>query len=632
MKSPKFAAYMLLLSLLLLPLYIFMQLFSILWLSFVCLCLSGFYFYKTFRSSIYDLMHFRNIYKKACSSMSEAASTVHKIQNQVRDLFSETMKLKGISGCWVIIKGDDGVFRYSIVMGRSREKATFRDAGEYFNIKEVPDPGPIINEKPAVIGILPGHTVVDFPLFDGKVLNGFVGFSGDSKQIAKYGMENFHAISLLIKGMYKNASKIRQMELQSMRTAAQADSAGDELASTNMRLVNRVKELKSLYNLSVAVYSSSTPEDAAKTVFREISSIMGLDEGAYFELFGDRLRLRAASSSSLKKKLKEIEIPAELLSDHRIIEIDSLSYTGKTKVVFDSFNSASLISLPAKVADTIKGVFLLKSRDSDYSARDFEILEMYASRLAEFIERDETLKTVVNSNRQLEELNIVKDNFISLISHELKTPLTSIKGFTELLLGGHGGELNEKQEDFVKTIESSVEKLESSINDVIDTASVTRGNSKLNKEKVSVEELIKECVFEYSEIFENKNINCKIDLKDKFLEINVDRGKIKKAIKSLLDNAVKFTSQGGKVTVAAAGKGDFVQVAVIDSGIGISEKLKKRVFEKFFQNQNPRTRDMEGMGLGLTLARSIILGHGGEISIDSAPGGGAEVTFILPLN
>ncbi len=633
MKFPKTAFYIFLFSLASFTVYIFLRYAPLLWLSVFFLILSLAALYKHCRREITDLRYFRDIYRKSCSSISEAASTAYKIKNKIRELFAEVMKLDGISGCWVIKKADDGMFRYVVLMGHGREKTEFRNAVSYFDVENIPDPGPIISiEKTSIAGLPSGQTFIDFPLFDGKVLNGFAGFSGDRKKIIKeYGIENFEAISLSIKGMYKNAFKLRHMELQRRKTTAQADSASDELASTNIRLVNRVKELKSLYNLSVAVYAAGKPEDAAKTVFREISSVMGLDEGAYFEVFGDRLRFKVASSDILKEKLEKIEIPASLLSDNRVVEIDALSHTGKTKIIFKAFRADSLIALPAKVADTIKGVFLLRGPNRDYSSRDYEIFEMYASRLAEFIERDETLKTLVSNNRQLEELNKIKDNFIALISHELKTPLTSIRGFTEILLSGQGGKLTAKQEDFLRTIESSVQKLEVSINDIIDTASFTRGGKKLKKEKVNIGELIKESAYEYREIFENKNISCKIDIKDAVPEINIYREKIKKAFKSLLDNALKFTSQGGNVSLKAARKGDFVQVSVADSGIGISETLKKKVFEKFFQQQNPRTRNTEGMGLGLTLARSIITEHGGEINIDSSPGVGAEVYFILPL-
>ncbi|MGM0568461.1 MAG: GAF domain-containing sensor histidine kinase [Elusimicrobiota bacterium] len=567
------------------------------------------------------------VYRKAFFSITDTSVSLYKVKNQVGSIFEALNTLQGIFSCRLIMKDDDGILRCRVFRGEGK-----KDKIPDYNPSFLSPEKAFVVKEPAGKDSRSGASLY-FPLFEGRDLYGFAGFTGKNEKVfMKNGMDNFKMISFLIDWMYKNTYKVRELELQAQKVSREAESAGDKLSSTNARLIQRVKELKSLYNLSIGVYSSSDTAEAAELVFREMAHIMEIEDVVYFEFFGDRLRAAEFSSSKVEEKLGDFEMDSKALDYSRAGEL-SFSEAGKSlKRIFKSLESNSLLVVPALAADKLKGyLFCKKDEERIYSARERELLEMYASRLAEYIERDEILKKTLDDKCRLEELIKIKDNFLSLISHEFKTPLTSIKGFTQALVDQQAGELNSRQHDFLVTIEDSVRSLEDKINNIINFAGISAGKSKLKKKPENIVRIIKKCFEDYKQNFKKKNIKYIINTEGSIKPVNVDREKIEKAVKSLAGNALKFTPAGGYVRVSIYPRGDFVQVSVEDSGIGVSEKIKKKVFEKFFQHQPPKTRSFAGLGLGLSIAGIIIKKHGGEIEIDSRSEGGTEVSFILPL-
>ncbi|MEA3506996.1 MAG: ATP-binding protein, partial [Elusimicrobiota bacterium] len=173
-------------------------------------------------------------------------------------------------------------------------------------------------------------------------------------------------------------------------------------------------------------------------------------------------------------------------------------------------------------------------------------------------------------------------------------------------------------------------KLEITINSIIEVTNFKKGDVNLEKENVKWAEFVKKIVSGFKETLNSKEINCKINIHSDGKEMYVDRKQIKKVFKNILSNAVKFTGTGGTIEISSYRDGDNMKTSIKDSGIGMNENIKEKVFEGFTQAQDPLIRDNDGLGIGLTLVKYIVESHDGDIYIKSKSGQGTEVVFSLP--
>jgi CheY-like chemotaxis protein len=218
------------------------------------------------------------------------------------------------------------------------------------------------------------------------------------------------------------------------------------------------------------------------------------------------------------------------------------------------------------------------------------------------------------------------------MSHELRTPLNAIIGFSELLLddgsGSYGGPT---RSNFLDHIHGSGKHLLALINDILDLAKVESGQMDLRAEKVRVAEVVKQVLATVEPLAHAKGIETKGQA-GAAGTIVADRGKLKQMLLNLVSNAIKFTPEGGRVTVAGRRLTDTVEIAVTDTGIGIAEKDLDRIFTEFQQLDSGPDRQHEGTGLGLALTRRFAELHGGRIDVRSARDGGSTFTLVLPLD
>jgi len=245
------------------------------------------------------------------------------------------------------------------------------------------------------------------------------------------------------------------------------------------------------------------------------------------------------------------------------------------------------------------------------------------------IQRTMELQSALN---KLSELDRLKSNFISNISHELRTPLTHIKGYQELLLAGAMGQLNPEQENTINIIKNSSERLERLIEDLISFSLVAKGEITLTKAPVNIGFLVNNVVNHNLTKAKEKNISLTASIPDDLPIVKVDEQKFSWVIMQLLDNALKFTPDHGKIDVTVNRMDSGVQVAVEDSGIGISQENIGEIFEPFHQLDGKSTRRYGGTGLGLTLVRQIVEAHNSHIIVSSVIGKFTKFEFILPIS
>ncbi|MCD4821044.1 MAG: PAS domain S-box protein [Methanococcoides sp.] len=224
-----------------------------------------------------------------------------------------------------------------------------------------------------------------------------------------------------------------------------------------------------------------------------------------------------------------------------------------------------------------------------------------------------------------------KAEFIANMTHELRTPLNAVIGFSEMLMLGTFGTLNEKQTKYVNNITSSGKHLLDAINEILDLSKIEAGKMELHPEEFEVSSAIEEVNIMVASMAEKKRIAITADLADNTTVIEADKTKFKQILYNLLSNAIKFTDQGGSVTIGEKTLDDLVHISVKDSGIGISPEDQDKLFNPFFQVDSSSTREYGGTGLGLALIKKFVEMHGGEVWVESEVGKGSIFTFSIPM-
>jgi signal transduction histidine kinase len=236
--------------------------------------------------------------------------------------------------------------------------------------------------------------------------------------------------------------------------------------------------------------------------------------------------------------------------------------------------------------------------------------------------------------RQLETANRHKSEFLAHMSHELRTPLNAIIGFSDVLIEKMFGEVNDKQLEYLQDIHSSGYHLLALINDILDLSKIEAGRMDLDLARFDLGDLLESSSMLVRERAVRQGLKLSLDVAEGQGEWVADVRKIKQVLLNLLSNAVKFTPPGGSVALRArhmdGAAGRAVEIAVIDTGVGIALDQQALVFEEFRQASGDHLRKSEGTGLGLAIAKRFVELHGGTIRVESTPGKGSTFAFVLP--
>ena len=217
------------------------------------------------------------------------------------------------------------------------------------------------------------------------------------------------------------------------------------------------------------------------------------------------------------------------------------------------------------------------------------------------------------------------------MSHELRTPLNAVIGFSEVLLQRMFGELNAKQDEYLKDIYASGQHLLSLINDILDLSKIEAGRMELAPVPFHLPTALENAVTLVKERAARHGITLALDLDPRLGELVGDERKVKQVLLNLLSNAVKFTPEGGRISLKAGLTDGAVEIAVSDTGIGIAPEDQAAIFEEFRQVGTDDARKLEGTGLGLTLAKKFVELHDGRMWVESELGRGSTFTFTLPV-
>ncbi|MDX1688949.1 MAG: GAF domain-containing protein [Candidatus Promineifilaceae bacterium] len=291
----------------------------------------------------------------------------------------------------------------------------------------------------------------------------------------------------------------------------------------------------------------------------------------------------------------------------------------------DGSPATAQMVVPIRREDAVIGVISLESRyNKAFREEDVVFVERLADRAAVAIENARLYQA-------LEQADKAKSDFISLVTHELRVPMTSIRGYTDLLLGEMVGSLNDSQREFLQTVRRNLDRMSVLIRDLSDINRIETGRMKFEMAAFDLREVVGNAVDDLREAIESKDQTITTELPDQLPDVYADRTRIAEVLANLLSNANKYTPQGGAITVRVKPRDDNALVAVADDGIGISEENQARLFTQFFRAEDEAVREQTGWGLGLHIVKKLVEAQGGKVGFESELGEGSTFTFTVPF-
>ena len=373
-------------------------------------------------------------------------------------------------------------------------------------------------------------------------------------------------------------------------------------------------------------------------------------EGVFFYVNG---RTVFAVNSKSKKRIlptdvdmigayyhKNYEFPAVLVSD--LVESDQVRRVLKAYQIY--------MVLPLILqGQPIGYLFIGEHKSRGYTMRDVRVIESIANELAiavqnslsveEIRELNENLqqrvesatKELRESNRQLQRLDEAKTEFISMASHQLRTPLTSIKGYLDMVLQGDLGKVSATQRTVLSEAFLSSERMVTLINDFLNVSRLQTGKFVIDRTEGDLKEVVADQVNMLQVIAKQHDLVIKETVDKDVPQMNIDIDKLRQVIVNFIDNAIYYSKPGTAIRVKLARDKHYVEFTVKDTGIGVPEAEKSKLFTRFFRAQNARRRRPDGTGVGLFLAKKVVMLHGGEIIFESEEGKGSTFGFRLPI-
>lgn len=439
----------------------------------------------------------------------------------------------------------------------------------------------------------------------------------------------------------KVSDKLFALKKEADQLKSEVNAVVKELDVAGSRLIQRAKERKALYE--VVTKAAGPEKDAqggcssilnivakmmeadvvATLLFDEAKNELVVSPGAVGITDEDRMLYSIPVTNQASASVRTFLSRKPFISPDAQNDPDVLGRYAKLWEIH------SLMIVPVSVHDRIIGVMRVGSRRKDFFTPDqLEFLAIIADELAIIIEMFTLYENLSKTAQELAQLNKIKDEFLATVSHELKTPLTTIKGFVSVILSGEVGPLNEQQTNFLTVTDQSVNRLTSLITNLLDLSRLG-GKVEMELGKVDLGELARVSV----STMLLKAREGGVELKNEagaLPPVKADMRWIGQVIDNLVINAIKYSGKGSTVKVTGTDKGEAVVVCVEDNGPGIPADEQKLVFDKFYRGRTS-VNQVPGTGLGLAICKSVVEKHGGKIWLESKPGKGCRFCFALPV-
>ena len=418
--------------------------------------------------------------------------------------------------------------------------------------------------------------------------------------------------------------------------------------------LNIIKEIENLFRSIIYTDTEQSLNRILETVtglLKSSAAMIALKEDSSFNVLssiGLSSRFIANNIAIFESFFKDIFESAQ------VIRIGNIKTLPEFSEHFLREDIRSILASPLILQGRAKGVFCIMDRRQRYfSDKDSLVMSIFSSLTSLALssrrpfmtegegEMEKKLGELQRANVELERLNNLKTRFIANMSHELRTPLNAILGFSEVLLSSQG--FPPDQMRYIKNIHNAGKYLLELINNVLDLAKIEAGKFDMIYETFSLKEMIDEIIRTIEPMATKKNLKIHLNIQENIGDITADRIKLKQIFYNLLNNAIKFTAEAGRIGVVLTREKnrsriekipsdeDIIVCSVWDTGIGIKPEDQKRIFDEFEQVDSSLSRQAGGAGLGLALVKRFVELHGGVITLDSKPGKGSTFTFYIPV-
>ena len=418
-----------------------------------------------------------------------------------------------------------------------------------------------------------------------------------------------------------------------------------ELQARTQELTRSVEQLTALGDVGRAVSSSLDLDTVLTTIVGRAIQLSGTDGGTIFEYveateeFVARATVNADEGQSALLRATRLRrgegAVGQLAVAREPIQMPDIAaegaYASRLRGALLAAGTRSVLAVPLLHEERLVGGLVVTRRaPGTFTTEVIELLKTFATQSALAIQNARLFREIADKSRQLEVASQHKSEFLANMSHELRTPLNAIIGFSEVLTERMFGELNEKQDEYLKDIYASGTHLLSLINDILDLSKIEAGRMELELSDFDLPTALDNALTLVRERAGRRSITLRMNVDERLGEVRADERKIRQVVLNLLSNAIKFTPEGGRIEVAVMPRDRLVEVSVSDTGVGIAPEHQEAVFEEFRQ-VGTADKKAEGTGLGLTLCRKFIELHGGRIWVKSQLGVGSTFTFTIPV-
>jgi signal transduction histidine kinase len=403
---------------------------------------------------------------------------------------------------------------------------------------------------------------------------------------------------------------------------------------TDQELATRVEELSVMQRIDRELNASLEISRAMRITLEWAMRQSKAEAGLIGMLANDKLRVMADQgyeelSGRFPDGILELDMPAikSALKTSLPQQVPLQSESGDSILP----GAHTQIVIPIRREGNVIGLLLLESASD--SQQDVAFLNRLSDHAAIAISNAQLYEEVQQANE-------AKSEFVSFVAHELKNPMTSIKGYTELLAAGAVGPINEMQNNFLHTIRSNVERMSTLVSDLNDNAKIEAGRLRLDYKPVNLSEVVEEVIRSTSRQIEDKKQVIQEEMPESLPHVWADQTRVSQVLTNLVSNAHKYTPEGGEITISAAlspnqwdpaGAAQVVHIRVEDNGIGISVEDQQKIFSKFFRSDDQKAREAPGTGLGLNITKSLVEIQGGKIWFESEFRKGTTFHFTIPV-
>ncbi|MGB8216739.1 MAG: GAF domain-containing protein [Candidatus Methanoperedens sp.] len=543
-------------------------------------------------------------------------------------------------------------------------QVTSADAGWIYLLQE---DGETLNLQ-TYIGISPELADAASKLKVGQAVSGMAAKSGKpvTMNIENYpypqlltlmekdGIKSLVGIPLIAKGKVGGAMVLsnRKHRIFTKEDIDLLSSIGSQVgvAVENARLYSELKRhdetLETLFEIDRVVSQSLDLDEIFKEALAKTIQVTSSDAGAIYTLDEEAKTLKLKTSSGLSMDfagaVSEIKVGGGVAGvtvlERKPIVTDIDHYSGNLLPFLKKEGLVALVGVPLMAKGRVVGALNLGNRSMrTFSKDNLDVLASIGGQIGVAIENARLYQEAKTSYEKLQaayeelkSLERMKSEFLSNVSHELKTPLVSIRGYSELLYDEKLGLLKDEQKKSLQAIIRNADRLTRLINSILFISKMQAEKLEFKFQSVDMDEIVKVCVDDARSMIDTKQITFEKDI-PKISKVNGEKDRFTEVITNLLDNAIKFTPSGGKISIKAQDEGEFVHLTVTDNGIGIPLEIIPKLFSRFYQADASASRKYGGTGLGLYITKNIVDAFRGKIWIESEVGKGTIVHVLLPI-